>query len=88
MFPLCRLCKEKVESVTDIASLCSVLAGNQYRKKHDKLIKMYIGSCAINLRLNVRQMVDKCDKCETKASAGNDKCKILGNFAIQTDKEL
>ena len=27
--PLCRLCKEKVESITHIVSSCSVLAGNQ-----------------------------------------------------------
>ena len=31
---LCRLCKEKAESVTHIVSLCSVLAGKQYRKRH------------------------------------------------------
>ena len=36
MSPLCRLCKEKVESVTHIVSLCSVLAGNQYRKRRNK----------------------------------------------------
>ena len=36
---LCSLCKEKVESVTHIVILCSVLAGNQYRKRHDKLEK-------------------------------------------------
>ena len=39
---LCSLCKEKVESVTDIVILCSVLAGNQYRKRHDKLEKKSI----------------------------------------------
>ena len=37
--PLCKLCKEKVESVTHIVSSCSVLAGNQYRKRNDKLGK-------------------------------------------------
>ena len=36
---LCRLCKEEVESVTHIVSSCSVLAGNQYRKRNDKLGK-------------------------------------------------
>ena len=37
--PPCRLCKEKVESVTHVVSSCSLLAGNQYRKRHDKLGK-------------------------------------------------
>ena len=37
--PLCWLCKEKVESITHIVCSCSVLAGNQYRKRHDKLGK-------------------------------------------------
>ena len=30
------LCREKVESVTNIVSLSSVLAGNQYQRRHDK----------------------------------------------------
>ena len=33
--PLCRLYKGKIESVTHVVSLCSVLAGNQFRKRHD-----------------------------------------------------
>ena len=36
---ICRRCKEKVESVTHTTSACSVLAGNQYRKRHGKLGK-------------------------------------------------
>ena len=36
---LWRLCKAKVESASHFASLCSVLAGNQYRKKYSKLGK-------------------------------------------------
>ena len=43
--PLWRLYKWKIESVTHVVSLCSVLAGNQYRKRHDKLGKKYTGSC-------------------------------------------
>ena len=39
VYPLCRLCKEKVESVTHIGSSCSVLAGKQYTKRHYKLGK-------------------------------------------------
>ena len=82
--PLCRLCKGKVESVIHIVSSCSVLAGNQYRKRHDKLGK------------KVHWVL--CKKCETECEdkwfsrqpepvLENDKCKILWDFAIQTDKE-
>ena len=39
MSSLCRLCKKKVESVTRVVSLCSILAENQYRKRHEKLGK-------------------------------------------------
>ena len=39
ILPLFRLCKGKVESLTHIVSSCSVLAGNQYKKKHGKLGK-------------------------------------------------
>ena len=39
ILPLFRLCKGKVESLTHIISSCSVLAGNQYKKKHGKLGK-------------------------------------------------
>ena len=48
------LCREKVESVTNIVSLSSILAGNQYQRRHDKHGKKCIGSCAENLRLNVK----------------------------------
>ena len=53
MFPLCRLFKENVESVTHVSS-CPVPARNQYRKRHDKTGKKYAGSCARNLKLNVK----------------------------------
>ena len=45
---------QKFKSVTYIVSSCSVLAANQCRKRHAKLGKKYTGSCARNLRLNVK----------------------------------
>ena len=35
--PLCGLCNEKTESITHIASVCSILAKSQDRKHHDKV---------------------------------------------------
>ena len=52
--PLYWLYKEKVESVTHIVSSFSVLAGNQYERRHGKLGKKYTGSCTRNLRLIVK----------------------------------
>ena len=36
MCHVCRICKEKLESVTQIPSSCSVLAGNQYGISYSK----------------------------------------------------
>ena len=72
--PLCRLCKEKVECAIHIVSSFSVLAGNQYRKRHDKLGKMYTGSCAKSLRLNVKTNGSRINQSQ---SWKNDKCKLL-----------
>ena len=52
--PAMQALQKKVESVTHIVSSCSVLAGNQYRKRHNNLGKKYSGSCARNFRLNMK----------------------------------
>ena len=49
---LYRLCKEKVEKVTHVISSCSVPAGNQYRKRHNKHGKKV--HRAKNVKLNVK----------------------------------
>ena len=76
--------KSAAQEQTFVSS-CSVLAGNQYRKRHDKLGK------------KVHWLL--CKKFETKCEdkwfshqpepvLENDKCKILWDFAIQTDTEI
>ena len=85
MSPLCKLCKEKLESVTQIVSSCSVLGGTQYRKRHNKhgrkvnwvLCKKFEIECE-----------DKWFSHQPEPVLENDKCKILWDFAIQTDKEM
>ena len=62
--PLCRICKEKVESVTHIVSSSSVLAGNQYGKTHEKLGKKYTGFCARNMRLNVKTNASRINQSQ------------------------
>ena len=43
---LCRLCNENVKSVIHIISTCPNLAKNQYRKRHHKVAKKFIGNYA------------------------------------------
>ena len=37
--PLCRLCKEKGESVSHIISECKVLAQREYKRRHDNVAR-------------------------------------------------
>ena len=83
--PLCRLCKEKTESVTHIVSACSNLAKNQYRKRHDKLGKK------IHWLLCKKFLIDCNEKWflhEPELVQENERCKLLWDFTIQTDKVL
>ena len=79
--PLCRLCKKKIESV----SSCSVLAGNQYRKRHEKLGKNVHWLLCTKFEIECE---DKWLSHQPEPVLENDKCKILWDFAIQTDKEI
>ena len=83
--PLCRLCKEKVESVTHIVSSCSVLPGNQYRKRHNKLGKKVHWILCKKFEIECE---DRWFLYQQYPVVENDKCKILWGFAIQTDKEI
>ena len=72
--PLCRLCKEKVESVTHIVSSCSALAGNQYRKRNGKLgIKVHWCLCK---KFEI-ECEDKWFSHQPEPVLENDKCQIL-----------
>ena len=85
MSPLCRLCKEKVESVTQIVSSCSALGGKQYRKRHNK------HGGKVNWLLCKKSEIECEDKWfshQPEPVLENDKCKILWDFAIQRDKEM
>ena len=72
--PVCRLCKEKVEKVTHFVSSCSTLAGNQYRKRHNKLGKK------VHWLLRKKFKIE-CDEKwfsnQPEPVLENDKCKIL-----------
>ena len=71
---LCRLCKEKVESVTHIASSCSVLDGKKYRKRHDKLEKKVHWLLCKKFEIECE---DKWFSHQPEPVLENDKCKIF-----------
>ena len=76
---LCSRCKEKVESVTHIVILSSVLAGNQYRKRDDKLgkksilapIQEHIIDIAVpqdqNIKVKELEKISKCQDLQLQA---------------------
>ena len=83
--PLWRLWKGKVESVTHIVSSCSVLAGNQYRKRHDILGKKVHWLLCKKFGIECE---NKWSSHQPEPVVENDKYEILWDFAIQTDKEI
>ena len=85
MQALCRLCKVKVEGVTHIVSLCSVLAGNQYRKRHNKIREKLHQLLCKKFEIKYE---DKWFSHQPEPVLQNNKCKILWEYAIQTDKEI
>lgn len=47
--PMCRMCGKVVESVAHLASGCSVLAGKEYRRRHDRMgLRVYWELCKAN----------------------------------------
>ena len=47
--PLCRMCGKAAESVGHLASGCSVLAGREYRRRHDRMgLRVYWELCRAN----------------------------------------
>ena len=80
--PLSRLCKKKVSHVV---SLCSVLAGNQNRKRHDKLgEKVHWLLC----KKFQTECEDKWFSHQSEPVLENEKCKILWDFPIERDREI
>ena len=80
--PFCRLCKKKVSQVV---ILCSVLAGNQYRKRHQKLGKKVHWLLCKKFETECE---DKWLSHQSEPVLGNEKYKILWDFSIQTYKEI
>ena len=81
--PLCRLCKEKGESVYHIVSECKVLAQREYKRRHDKIAQF------IHWELCGKFQMERASNWYEHKPEGvveNDVVKILWDFMIQCDR--
>lgn len=81
--PLCRLCKEKGESVYHIVSECKVLAQREYKRRHDKIAQF------VHWELCGKFRVERASNWYEHRPEGvieNDEVKILWDFMIQCDR--
>ena len=80
--PLCRMCKEKGESVMHILSECSKLAQREYKRRHDNVARI------VHWELCGMYKIEKGKNWyehEPKAVIESDEIKILWDFNIQCD---
>ena len=79
------MCKEGDESVTHIISQCKKLAQTEYKIRHDNIAK------AVHWELCKKNGLDYVEKWyahEPESVMENEKCKILWDFTIQTDRMI
>ena len=80
--PLCRLCKEKGESVSHITSECSKLAQREYKRRHDGVAKY------LHWELCGKHQINRGERWYEHTPEGtveNGSVKILWDFMIQCD---
>ena len=81
----CRLCGEKVESVTHIVSACKMLAQKDYKRRHDKVCLNLHWSLCKKYGIEVEE---KWYKHKPEAVIQNEDVKILWDFMIQCDRVI
>ena len=81
----CRLCGEKVESVTHIVSACKMLAQKEYKRRHDKVCLNLHWSLCKKYGMEVEE---KWYKHKPEAVIQNEDVKILWDFMIQCDRVI
>ena len=83
--PKCRMCREGDESVTRIISQCKKLAEKEYKTRHDNVAK------AVHWELCKKNGLEHAEKWYEHVPESvmeNEKCKILWDFTIQTDRVI
>ena len=81
----CRVCKAKPETVDHIVAGCSLLAPTEYLKRHNEIGKyLHWSVCKANeIKVN-----EKWYDHDPESVTENDRCTILWDFAINTDRRI
>ena len=82
---MCRLCKERVETVEHLVSGCTVLAGKEYKERHDNVAR--------NIHWHIcKKHGIECGENwwshQPEPVVENDEVKILWDFNIYTDRKI
>ena len=81
----CRVCKSKPETIDHIVAGCSLLAPTEYLKRHNEIGKyLHWNVC----RTNNIKVTEKWYNHEPETVTENDRCTILWDFGINTDRRI
>ena len=83
---LCRMCRQKDETVNHLLGECPKLAQKEYRRRHDGVAKALHWDLVCGQYEFERS--DKWYEHSPENVEDNEKCKLLWDFSIQTDKKL
>ena len=68
----CRKCKTEVETVAHVVSGCKVLAGREYRKRHDRMgLRVYWELCKMHGIKCGKRWYEECPDRVRKSGCGN-----------------
>jgi len=82
---MCRLCKEKEETVSHIVSECSKIAQTEYKKRHDRV------ATAIHWAICKKSGLPHTEKWydhRAEPVTENEHVKLLWDFTVQTDRTI
>ena len=80
---MCRLCKEKEETVSHVVSECSKIAQTEYKKRHDRV------ATAIHWAICKKSGLPHTEKWydhRAEPVSENEHVKLLWDFSVQTDR--
>ena len=83
--PLCRMCGERVETISHLVSECGKLAQKEYKKRHDNVARY------VHWQLCKEGGFERADKWyeqKPEAVIENENFKLLWDFTIQCDRVI
>ena len=83
--PKCRMCGDKDETVWHVIGECSMLAGREYKRRHDNLARIIHRALCINCGFSTAEWWYEHNLEKVLESR---EVKILWDFSVQTDHEI